>query len=67
MGSLMIATMLGLVALMCASMATRYGAIAEQGTARQSMTSNRWATWWATAAAIFGLVGVFIGVWPGPN
>ena len=63
MQSLIIATSLGLAALICAWMAVRYGEIAERSAARQSATSKRSATWWAMAAAILGLIGVFVGAW----
>jgi hypothetical protein len=63
MESLIIATTVGAAALICAWMAIRYGEIAERGAAAQAATSKSSATWWATAAAILGLIGVFIGAW----
>jgi len=63
MESLIIASLLGSAALICAWMAIRYCEIGERSAAAQSATLSRSATWWATAAAILGLVGVFIGAW----
>jgi hypothetical protein len=67
MTSLLIASTLGSVALICARIATHYGGIAERRSAEQSATANRWAVRWAGAAAILGFAGAIIEVWPGSN